>query len=141
MGRADHDRVVGEMRRADGTLFPIPVTLPIAPDAGLRLDGAVALRDSRNDLLAVMTVEEIYEWDWRTVAGEVLPRSKMSIRTMSSASVSAINSPNVSGEWTMRACSEIAAATPVRSTREPTYHGISAGRADAGWLGEGVELI
>ena len=71
MGRADHDRVVGEMRRADGTLFPIPVTLPIAPAAGLRLDGAVALRDSRNDLLAVMTVEEIYEWDWRTVAAEV----------------------------------------------------------------------
>ncbi|PYM20187.1 MAG: adenylyltransferase [Candidatus Rokuibacteriota bacterium] len=71
MGRADHDRVVGEMRRADGTLFPIPVALPIAPDAGLRLDGAVALRDSRNDLLAVMTVEEIYEWDWRTVAAEV----------------------------------------------------------------------
>jgi len=71
MGRADHDRVIGEMRLADGTLFPIPVTLPIAPEAGLRLDGAVALRDSRNDLLAVMTVEEIYAWDWRTVAAEV----------------------------------------------------------------------
>ena len=76
-----------------------------------------------------------------TVAGEVLPRSKMSIRTMSSASVSAIKSPNVSGEWTMRACSEIAATTPVTSTREPTYQGISAGRAGAGWLGEGLELI
>ena len=72
MARADHDRVVGELRRADGTLFPIPVTLPITPETGLRLDGAVALRDSRNDLLAVMTVEEIYEWDWRTVAAEVL---------------------------------------------------------------------
>src|SRR5882672_209714 len=71
MGRADHDRVVGEMRLAGGTLFPIPVTLPIAPDAGLRLDSEVALRDARNDLLAVMTVEEIYEWDWRTVAAEV----------------------------------------------------------------------
>jgi len=71
MARADHDRVVGELRRADGTLFPIPVTLPITPETGLRLDGAVALRDSRNDLLAVMTVEEIYEWDWRTVAAEV----------------------------------------------------------------------
>ena len=72
MSRADHDRVVGEMRLAGGALFPIPVTLPVEPGAaGLRLDGRVALRDSRNDLLAVMTVEEIYEWDWRPVAGEV----------------------------------------------------------------------
>src|SRR5438309_3557492 len=72
MSRADHDRVVGEMRLAGGALFPIPVTLPLGPAAAaLRLDGRVARRDSRNVLLAVMTVEEIYEWDWRPVAGEV----------------------------------------------------------------------
>src|SRR2546421_9328411 len=71
MGQADHDRVVGEMRLAGGALFPIPVTLPVASAAGLRLDTSVALRDARNDLLATMTVEEIYEWDWRTVAAEV----------------------------------------------------------------------
>jgi len=71
MGRADHERVVGEMRLAGGALYPIPVSLPVTPAAGLRLDGAVALRDARNDLLAVMTVEEIYEWDWRTAAAEV----------------------------------------------------------------------
>jgi sulfate adenylyltransferase len=71
MSRADHDRVVGEMRLADGTLFPIPVTLPVDPGTDLRLDSTVALRDTRNDLLAVMTVEEIYAWDWRTVAREV----------------------------------------------------------------------
>ena len=71
MTRADHERVVGEMRLADGALFPIPVTLPVAPDPSIRLDARVALRDARNDLLAVMTVEEIYEWDWRAVAREV----------------------------------------------------------------------
>ena len=71
MGRADHERVVGEMRLAGGALYPIPVTLPVTPEAGLKLDASVALRDSRNDLLAVMTVEEIYEWDWRPAAAEV----------------------------------------------------------------------
>jgi sulfate adenylyltransferase len=68
MGRADHERVVGEMRLADGTLFPIPVTLPVEPGPAIRLDAEIALRDARNDLLAVMTVDEIYEWDWREAA-------------------------------------------------------------------------
>jgi sulfate adenylyltransferase len=71
MTRADHERVVDEMRLADGTLFPIPVTLPVEPDPAIRLDAPVALRDARNDLLAVMTVEEAYPWDWREVAREV----------------------------------------------------------------------
>jgi sulfate adenylyltransferase len=71
MSRADHERVVGEMRLADGTLFPIPVTLPVAPDAPVKVGVEVALRDARNDLLAVLTVEDVYEWDWRTVAAEV----------------------------------------------------------------------
>jgi sulfate adenylyltransferase len=29
MGRADYLRVLAEMRLADGTLFPIPITLPV----------------------------------------------------------------------------------------------------------------
>ena len=86
MSRADHDRVVGEMRLAGGALFPIPVTLPVEPGAaGLRLDGRVALRDSRNDLLAVMTVEEIYEWDWRPVAGEVFGIQTTEVKPPSAA--------------------------------------------------------
>ena len=36
MGEADFRRVLAEMRLADGTLFPIPVTLPVAADAGSR---------------------------------------------------------------------------------------------------------
>ena len=34
MGRADYERVLDEMRLADGTLFPIPVTLPVAEGRG-----------------------------------------------------------------------------------------------------------
>ena len=56
MGQADYERVLAEMRLADGTLFPIPVTLPV--DAGRRRAARaqdVALRDANNDLLAFMT--------------------------------------------------------------------------------------
>src|SRR5258705_9732315 len=42
IGKADYERVVGEMRLTGGALFPIPVTLPVTPQAGLRLDTSVA---------------------------------------------------------------------------------------------------
>lgn len=63
MGRADLERVVHEMRLADGRLFPIPVILPVDEGVPLRLDAEVALRDARNDLVGIMRVEEIYDWD------------------------------------------------------------------------------
>lgn len=62
MGRADYERVLEEMRLESGHLFPIPITLPAEPSASLQLGQEVALRDRRNELLAVMTVEEIFEW-------------------------------------------------------------------------------
>lgn len=71
MGKEDHDRVVEEMRLADGTLFPIPITLPVEREAGIRLDERIALRSQKNELLAVLTVEEIYEWDRSEVAQQV----------------------------------------------------------------------
>jgi sulfate adenylyltransferase len=63
MGKESHDRVLGEMRLASGHVFPIPVTLPVERDAPVRLDAPIALRSSKNEILAVMQVEEIYEWD------------------------------------------------------------------------------
>ncbi|MFT4037413.1 MAG: bifunctional sulfate adenylyltransferase/adenylylsulfate kinase [Thermomicrobiales bacterium] len=72
MGEADFRRVVSEMRLADGTLFPIPVTLPVAADAGLKVGTDIALRDSMNDLLAIMSIEELYPWDPAVVAQHVL---------------------------------------------------------------------
>ena len=61
MSRADYERVMAEMRLASDQIFPIPVTLPVSSDVELALDSEIALRDSRNDLLAVMRVEEIFE--------------------------------------------------------------------------------
>lgn len=71
MGAEDYQSVVGQMRLKGGRLFPIPVTLSVQPEPGLRLDAEVALRDSRNELLALMRVEEMYEWDLEQAAREV----------------------------------------------------------------------
>ena len=71
MGRADHTRVLAEMRLAGGHLFPIPITLPVAADTHLRAGQEIALRDPKNDLLALLAVEEIYEWDLAEVARAV----------------------------------------------------------------------
>jgi sulfate adenylyltransferase len=62
LGQADYVRVLAEMRLASGLLFPLPVTLAAERSAELKLDGELALVDTHNDLLAVMRVEEIYEW-------------------------------------------------------------------------------
>jgi ATP sulfurylase len=50
MGKADHERVLQEMRLVTGHIFPIPVTLPLEAGSDVRLDEEVALRDSRNEL-------------------------------------------------------------------------------------------
>lgn len=72
MGQADHQRVLREMRLASGEVFPIPVTLPLAVGSDVRLDKELALRDAGNELLAVMTIEEIYECDRQDEAQCVL---------------------------------------------------------------------
>jgi len=71
MTKRDYDRVVAEMRLHDGHLFPIPITLPVSGDEDVKLDRDVALVDSRNEILAVMTIEEIYEWDFTETARNV----------------------------------------------------------------------
>jgi sulfate adenylyltransferase len=71
MSQADHQRVLDEMRLADGTLFPIPVTLPVEPSSEIHLDQNIALRNAKNELLALMTVEEVYEWNRDEVAQKV----------------------------------------------------------------------
>jgi len=65
MGQADFERVVREMRLADGTLWPMPITLPVDAEhaADIKPGLELALRDSHNNLLAVMSVEEVYPWD------------------------------------------------------------------------------
>ncbi len=72
MGQEDYRRVLEEMRLVSGHLFPIPVTLPVEPGAPLHLDQEYALRSPRNELLGIMTIEEIYEWVLDDLAQKVL---------------------------------------------------------------------
>jgi sulfate adenylyltransferase len=71
MGQEDYQQVVHDMRLTSGHLFPIPVTLPVEPNPALRLDRDIALRDARSTLLAVMTIHEVYAWDYTEVACKV----------------------------------------------------------------------
>ncbi len=71
MGQADFQRVLDDMRLADGTLFPIPVTLPVEPGPAIQLGQDITLRNAKNEILAVMTIEEVYPWDRAEVAQKV----------------------------------------------------------------------
>lgn len=68
MSQADYQRVLREMRLADGYLFPIPITLSIEDKNSVAIGQDVALRSPQNELLAVMHVEEIYAWDLEETA-------------------------------------------------------------------------
>src|SRR5215213_1058172 len=63
MGQADYQRVVAEMRLADGTLWPLPVTLPVTPGHGVAEGKPLALRDVYGNVLAFLHVEELFAVD------------------------------------------------------------------------------
>jgi sulfate adenylyltransferase len=63
MGKADYDRVLREMRLADGTLWPLPVTLTVDPKELPTVGEDLVLRNANNDVIAVLTLDEVYHWD------------------------------------------------------------------------------
>ena len=56
MGKADYDRVLREMRLADGTLWPIPITLTADPKELPTVGDDLVLRNANNDVMAIMTL-------------------------------------------------------------------------------------
>jgi sulfate adenylyltransferase len=63
LGKADYDRVIEEQRLVDGTLWPLPIVLPVKPGEGIAEGKTLALRDVYGNLLAFLHVEEIYAID------------------------------------------------------------------------------
>lgn len=65
LGRADYERVVAEMRLADGTLWPLPITLDVSEEfAQSAPPGArVALRDPEGVLIGVLEVADTWRPD------------------------------------------------------------------------------
>ncbi len=74
MGRADHESVRDRMRLADGTLWPIPVTLDVADElaATLQPGGFLSLRDEEGVMLAALEVSEVWQPDRAAEAAAVL---------------------------------------------------------------------
>jgi sulfate adenylyltransferase len=71
MSHEDFQRVLNEMRLADGHIFPVPITLPTETSPDLRLGRDIALRNSEYELLAIMTIDEMYEWDRAEVSRKI----------------------------------------------------------------------
>jgi len=63
MGKADYERVLTEMRLKNGSLFPIPVTLPLDESSMPNWGEAITLCDARNNTIAIMQIEEVYHYD------------------------------------------------------------------------------
>ena len=74
---ADYDSVVDTMRLADGSLWPMPITLDVSDDfaATLELGQDIALRDPEGVILATMTVTDRWTPDKVREAEKVFGRN------------------------------------------------------------------
>jgi len=73
MGRADYERVVGEMRLASGLPWSMPVTLAVsdAEAAQLRIGEELALVDEQAGVRGLLELQEKYAYDKRQEAEHV----------------------------------------------------------------------
>jgi sulfate adenylyltransferase len=68
MGKADYERVLHDMRLSDGRLWPLPITLTVDPKELPTVGDDIVLRNTNNDVIAIMTLDEVYHWDAETEA-------------------------------------------------------------------------
>src|ERR1700691_3260210 len=74
MTRADYESVCQNMRLANGTLWPMPITLDVTEEFAKKLTAGtskVALRDPEGVMLAVLNVEEVWQPDRKAEAQSV----------------------------------------------------------------------
>ena len=71
MGQDDYQSVLDNMTLADGTVWPIPVTLTIDKEDLPDQADWVTLRDVHNQIIAVMRLEEIFRFNWKDEAQKV----------------------------------------------------------------------
>jgi sulfate adenylyltransferase len=63
MDKADYDRVLREMRLANGTFWPLPITLTADPKELPTVGEDLVLRNANNDVIAILTLDEVFHWD------------------------------------------------------------------------------
>jgi sulfate adenylyltransferase len=74
MSRGDYEGVCHNMRLADGTLWPMPITLDVTEEFAKKLTpgtSKVALRDPEGVMLAVLNVAEVWQPDRKAEAQAV----------------------------------------------------------------------
>jgi len=71
--KADYERVCGEMRLADGTLWPIPIMLDVSEELAEKLSAGsnIALRDAEGVMIAALNVEDVWQPDREEEANAV----------------------------------------------------------------------
>jgi sulfate adenylyltransferase len=95
MTRADYEGVCHNMRLANGTLWPMPITLDVTEEFAKKLtpgSSKVALRDPEGVMLAVLNVEEVWQAD-RTAEAQAV------FATTSAAHPGADYAINKSNPW------------------------------------------
>jgi len=73
MCRTDYESVCAEMCLRDGTLWPLPIVLEAPPKFAetLAVGARIALRDAEGTMIAVLTLEEMFERDRRREAEQI----------------------------------------------------------------------
>jgi len=71
--KADYERVCGEMRLSDGTLWPIPIMLDVPEELAGKLSSgsSIALRDAEGVMIAALNVEDVWQPDREEEANAV----------------------------------------------------------------------
>jgi sulfate adenylyltransferase len=68
MGKADYEHVLHDMHLMDGTLWPLPITLPVNSSDLPAVGEEVVLRNANNDLIAIIQIDEVFHWNPETEA-------------------------------------------------------------------------
>jgi sulfate adenylyltransferase len=107
MGRADYERVVGEMRLANGFPWSIPVTLAVsdAEAVALHIGEELALVDEHSEVRGLLVLQEKFSYDKKREASEVYRTTDQ-------------GHPGVRALY---AQSEVLLAGPVRLLERPQY--------------------
>jgi len=73
MAKADYESVCAELRLADGTLWPVPITLDVPEELAKTLDAGskLALRDPEGVMVAALDVDDVWQPDRQAEAQAV----------------------------------------------------------------------
>ncbi|MFV0292301.1 MAG: bifunctional sulfate adenylyltransferase/adenylylsulfate kinase [Paracoccus sp. (in: a-proteobacteria)] len=117
LSEADYNGVVNKMRLADGTLWPMPITLDVSEKFadGVAAGTKIALRDQEGVILAVMTVTD--KW---------VPNKKLEAEKVFGAGADDLAHPAIN--YLHNVAGPVYLGGPIRGIQEPTHYDFRARR-------------